>query len=285
MPRIFRTQPEYERLLIKEFLSALGYTISRPKWPDKPDALLTLCKGAGKTRVGIEHTEYFNDTVAGKMSPLTPVDEFWRIVQTSLVRRIGHRRHLTGISARVCFAEKLPVPPNGTELARRLAKELVDFIEAHPVRESQRILWRARDFDERCPTLRSLLASLSLLRETDDVGFASRCSWTCSNVVTGHVGLNVRYIKSAIENKNKKAGNYAWSDANEKWLLIAASGATLSNHAGPPMQNVDWAETELMELCRNSPFDRIVLWERVLCWYKWVKPDRRIVQYRNPYIH
>ncbi len=284
MPRIYRTQKEYERFLIKEFLCDLGYRISRPKWQDRPDALLTLSKGRRQKRVAIEHTDYFNDTVAGQRSPLTPYDEFWRIVQASLVRRISHRSHLIGISARVHFRKNLSKPKSRTELARQLAKELVDFVEAHPVRRSEHFRWWSRDFDDRYPTVQSLLAFLLLSRRTDHAVIASRCSWICSNVTTGAIGFTLRYIKTAIENKNKKASNYTWVDTNEKWLLIAASGATLSHQAGPPIQNANWTDAKLKELCRNSPFDRIIFWERTRCWYKWLKPDRRIVQYRNPYV-
>ncbi len=287
MPRIYRTQKEYEGFLIREFLGHLGYRISNPKWQERPDALLTLSKRARRKRVAVEHTDYFNDTVHGQRSPLTPTDEFWKAVQASLVRRISHRKDLTGILATVRFTNNLPnpaKPSNYCQLSRSLATELVAFVEAHPVRKSQHIQFRHRDFNG-YQTLESLLSSILLSRWTDDVVLASRCSWTCSNVTTGGIGLNLSYIKTAIENKNKKANNYEnWGDAREKWLLISASGSNLSNHAGPPMQNVNWADSELLDLCRNSPFDRIVFWERIRNWYKWLKPSKEVVQYKDPYI-
>lgn len=283
MPKIYRTPKECERFLIGEFLCHLGYRVSSPSWQDTPDALVTLSKARSKKRVAVEHTEYFNDTVAGQRSPLTPYDDFWRFVQASLVRRISHRKHLTGISARVDFKKRLSKPTNHTELARQLAMELVDFVEAHPVERSKHVSWQFRGLVHRYPTIQSLLNSLILSRWTNHEVVASRCSWTCSNVATGHIGLSLCYIKTAIENKNKKADKYNWGDTSEKWLLIAASGATLSNLAGPAKQDVNWTDTDLMELCRNSPFDRIVFWERTRCWYKWLKPEERIMQYRNPY--
>ena len=280
MPRIYRTQKQYEGFLIREFLGHLGYRISNPKWQERPDALLTLSKGKNKTRVAIEHTDYFNDTIAGKQSPLSPISEFWKLVQASLVRRISHRKHLTGILARVNLAKS----KNPTKLARQLATELVDFVETHPVGKSAHVRWTSRDLEQH-PTLQSLVATILLSRWTNDEVFASRCSWTCCNITTGGIGLNLGYIKAAIENKNKKANNYEnWGDANDKWLLIAASGSILSNHAGPPMQNVNWADSELLDLCRNSPFDRIVFWERIRNWYKWLKPSTEVVQYKDPYI-
>lgn len=286
MPRVWRTQKEREQFLIREFLDHLGYRISSPKWQERPDALLTLAKGKSKKRVAIEHTDYFNDTVAGQQSPLTPIDDFWKVTQASLVRRISHRKHLTGILATVGLKRNLQLSANCTTQAKQLARELVSFVEAHPVRMRQPLTFRHRDFNG-YSTLISLCASLLLLRKTNVAVLASRCSWTCLNITTGGIGLNLGYIKSAIQNKNKKATSYNnWGCAKEKWLLIAAGGRNLlSNQAGPPMQNVNWADPQLLGLCCGSPFDRIVFWESIRCWYKWLKPRKNVVQYKNPYIN
>ena len=281
MPRIYRTQKQVEQLLIREFLDHLGYRISNPEWPDRPEALLTLSKGGRRKRVAIEHTEYFNDTLAGSISPLTVIDEFWRLVQASLIRRISHRKHLTGISARVKLKSNLSLPRRLVKQqnsAIQLAKELVNFVESHQVRQSEHLRFRCREFKGNL-ILESMLSELRLSRWTNDAVRASRCSWICSNISTGYICLNLEYIKSAIESKNKKANRYNWGNANEKWLLIAASGGNLSNNAGGPIQNVNWADPDLLNLCCNSLFDRIVFWERIRCWYKWLKPSQNIVTY------
>ena len=84
MPRIKRTQKEVEKFLIREFfVDALGYSISKPDWTESPDAILTLRTNGVRKRIGIEHTDYFNDTVAGWCSPLTPIEMFWDCVQAS----------------------------------------------------------------------------------------------------------------------------------------------------------------------------------------------------------
>ena len=282
MPRIYRTQKECEQLLIREFVGHLGYRISNPVWQERPDSLLTLSRGNRRKRVAIEHTEYFNDTVAGQRSPLTPIDDFWKDVQASLARRISHRRHLTGITANVKLKSDLSIQGSSPELARQLAKELVNFMEAHQVRQSEVLRFRCRDFHG-YPTLVSMLSSLWLLRGTDDAVPASRCCWICANITTGYIRLNLKYIKSSIKNKNKKATGYNWGNANEKWLLIAASSSNLSNNAGPASQKVNWVDPELLGLCCESLFDRIVFWERIRCWYKWFKPSKEVVQYDNLY--
>ncbi len=275
MPRIYRNQKEIEQFLIREFVSHLGYSISNPKWSERPDALLTLSKDKKGKRVAIEHTEYFNDTEAGHLSPLTPIAEFWQLVQASLVRRVSHRKHLTGILTTINIKRNLSL---FKELAGKLAKELVNFVEAHQVRQSQHLNFRRHDFNG-YPMLGSMLSWLILSRWTDDAVLASRCSWTCSNITTGGICLSLEYIKSAIENKNEKATGYNWGNANEKWLLIAASGKNLSNKAGKAGQNVNWADPDLLDLCCESPFDQIVFWERSCHWYKWLKPSEKEVQY------
>jgi len=278
MPRIYRTQKECEQFLIREFLGHLGYRISNPVWTERPDSLLTLSKSNRSKRVAIEHTEYFNDTVAGQCSPLTPIDNFWKDVQASLARRISHRKHLTGILASVKFKDNLFIPSSTTELSRQLAMEIVAFMEAHPIRQSKRLLFHNRKFND-FKMLKSMLSRLSLSRWTDDAVLATRCSWTCSNITTGGITLSLEYVKSSIKNKNKKATNYNWHNADEKWLLIAASGGNLSNNAGPSTQNVNWADSELIDLCRKSTFEKIVFWERIRGWYKWLKPSKEAVQY------
>ena len=104
-----------------------------------------------------------------------------------------------------------------------------------------------------------------------------RLTWQCGNIDTGGIGLNLNYIRTAVGKKNKKAANYDWQFADEKWLLIVAEGNTLSEHAGPSEER-EWNDSELRTLCCASPFDRIYFWERGRRWYKSLKPDRRIVR-------
>jgi hypothetical protein len=280
MSRIYRNKKEYEQFLIREFLGNLGYKISNPVWQESPDSLVTLSKRNIMKRIAIEHTDYFNDTRAGRRSLLTPIDEFWKDVQNSLAMRISHRRHLSGIIMNVQFKDNLQKPSNPLELSMQLAKELVDFMESHPVRKSGTLSFRNHQFNS-IPLMEDMLSSISLLWITDESYLASRCNWICSNITTGWVEISLEYIKSAIGNKNKKAINYKWNSAEEKWLLIAASGIIISNKAGPATQNVNWSDYKLFDLCCRSPFDRIVFWERSRNWYKWLKPSRKIKNIRK----
>jgi len=279
MPRVYRTKKEVERFLIQEFCHVLGYSISGPVWRrERPDALLTLTQGKNKKRIALEHTDYFNDTLAGERSPRTPVDEFWQRVQASLVSRLSRRKHLIGISARVRLKSNLPVSKRDVELARRLAAELIGFAESHPLEVGQILTWSSRDLRE-YRALQSMVTNMILSRGSDDGVFASRWSWLCSNTATGGVGLSLNYIRSAIDRKNKKSATYDWPDADEKWLLIAASGNTISNCAAPLMRGMNWDDCDVAGLCAVSPFDRIVFWERPWSWYKWLKPVEPAVEY------
>lgn len=288
MPRVKRTKKEREGFLIREFLAALDYRGSRLKLTESPDAFVTVSKRKQTQRIGIELTDYFNNTTAGKGSPLTPIAHFWELVQASLVRRISHRKHLTGLDASVTLQPKLvPEPWNcpafAKQLAQQLAGALVAFAETHPVEHLTHRLFNRHELQQ-SPVLSPLVSSLRLSRVAKPSRFVSRSSWKCFNISVGFIGLSVGYITSAVQQKNRKSLTYSRNGAQELWLVIAAAGDTLSNHAGPFSVCRELVDSQLMSLCQNSPFDRIIFWERIRCWYKWLKPDEPAVQYRNPYV-
>jgi hypothetical protein len=158
--------------------------------------------------------------------------------------------------------------------ARELAKELLDFLEAH-LDSGSALFQRRADFAE-YPRMKGAVASLEW-RRTDGFDW---CHWTCQNISFGFVGINLGRITSAIADKNKEAAMYNWCAASEKWLLIAASGSHPSNAAGPANQQVNWSDANLAVLCRESPFDKIFFWDRGTRWYKSLKPDETVVEYR-----
>jgi hypothetical protein len=204
-------------------------------------------------------------------------------VHASFVCQVSHRKHLTDINAIIKFNNgNLNLPTKLGEQkkpARQLAKELIDFVEAHQVGQSEPLQFRYRDFNG-YPKLESMLSWLRL-SETDDAVCVFRRSLACYNITTGGIGVRLEYIKSAIKKKNKKATKYNWGDANEKWLLIAASSDIISNHAGRAMPKVNWEDPELLDLCCESLFDRIIFWEKVSCWYKWLKPSEKVVEFKR----
>lgn len=226
--------------------------------------------------MAIEHTDHYHDTVAGKGSSLSPVAEFWRLVTSSLVRRISHRKHLTGLIGTVELKEDLALAA-GKRIARQLqarqfAKELIDFAEAHPIEGHSRWqFFRPRHFASH-PAMANLLESLRIARVSDEPMPASSCAWRCHNVSTGHIAASLPYIKSAIAQKNKKAAKYEnWGKADEKWLLIVAGGGDVNTHAPRFQRDMKSRDSDLKKLCCASPFDKIVFWERIGRWHKWLK--------------
>lgn len=285
MGRVYRKPKEVEQFLIREFVcDALHYTICRAEWCEAPDAILTVQKGRARNHIAIEHTGYFNDTTAGECSPLTPIADFWRSVQTSLAHRIGHRKHLADLTGRVWlnpkhFADRRPDPMTQEKLSRDFAEDLVDFLESHAIADSARFPAhsahaRGTEFSD-FPLLESMVASMSVRRIPGGV-LRPLCNWLCENISTGCIGLSLENIRTTVRNKNNKAANYNWRSADEKWLLIVAACGNLSENAGLP-QDREWDDSELRALCCESPFDRIYFWERARRWYKALKPSRRIV--------
>jgi hypothetical protein len=285
MGKTYRTQKQGEKDLIREFVRASGYSISRPQWVESPDAVLTLRKGTVMSRAAIEITDYYNDTDAGECSPRTPIFDFWDAVQTSVIRRISHRTNLADIQAFVTLRENRIPQQNGKKLAvvqqdaRRLAQDVVAFVNVHEIPVLSPVKFTSNDFAG-YPTLESLVTSMSVYRIGGGCR-AHRCGWRCSNTSFGFIGTDVDRIKIAIDRKNTKAARYNWRSANEKWLLIAASGSSPSNRAGPPDQLVNWSDPQLQQVCGNSPFQRIFFWDYVLCWYKSLKPDEPAVSYAS----
>ena len=277
-------QKEDEKILIQKFLEKkLHYTISQFKLSEKPDAFLNL-KGKVE-RVAIELTRYFNDTVSGECSPLTSIEEFWEKVETSLCQQVSHRKHLSDIEeCRVKLNISPEIRGDNISLANQVAEEIVDFLEKHSFSGRKRF----PPANARPPiaifsgfsTLENMV-SYMWIHWKKGGDYYPYNNWICENISTGCIGLDLNYIKSAIKAKNEKATEYNWQPTDEKWLLIAANGKILSNKAGPPEQQVDWNDSELGDLCRESPFDKIIFWEYVRDWYKSLKPNCPIVRYEK----
>lgn len=277
MPRVRRSKPQRERLLIREFIHHLKYRITRVEWQERPDALVTLIGSDGRRRVGIELTEHFSDTAAGNCSPLTPVDEFWHLVEASLVRRISHRKAILGIEGCIRFKPNLPLAQGkgkdkrNVVPARAIAAQIIDFIETKLVGEAfDHRVFHKREFIG-YPLMNCHVDYFRLSRCQTSSGRASTCSWTCFNTNTGNIGLSLSYLKASIAAKNKKAPDYEnWGNATEKWLLIVCGAGFVSSQAASINRRLK-PDSQLKTLCRRSPYDRIVVFDRVHNWHRWLK--------------
>ncbi len=191
-------QKELEKFLFLEFFEKkLHYTISQLDLSENPDAFLILKRKGERVAVAIEHTSYFNDTVSGKCSPLTPISEFWEKVQTSLCQQVSHRKHLSDIEeCRVKLNISPEIRGDNISLANQVAEEIVDFLEKHPFSGHKRFPpANARPsiaIFSGFPTLESTVSYILIWRNKG--GDYPYRSWICDNISTGCIGLDLNYI-------------------------------------------------------------------------------------------
>ncbi len=268
-------QNKLERILISEFVKQLGFHIASATWQDKPDALLTLTKGGRQSNVAIEHTEYCNDTEAGRPSPRSAIQDFWSDVSKSLVRRISQRPALNALSGLCTLREPMRGLPSRDRVstAREFASEFVQLLLQNQFDKGKsRTFWR-QDFDA-FPHLKEYCESISA-KNWERRGWNRQVStrtWTCQNLTAGGVGFSTAYLVSAVKRKTSKAEGYNWCGADEKWLLIAASGKNPSHHVGGNFDFYSWNDPCLRCACVQSPFDRIYLWDVARSWHRQLKP-------------
>jgi len=94
--------------------------------------------------------------------------------------------------------------------------------------------------------------------------------WHCSNIAAANIGVRRSHLADLISRKSAK--QFTWTPGAEKWLLVYASGGTVTSRAGPPPPDESiWDDKELVAACQGSFFDRIYLWERVRTWHKRLK--------------
>lgn len=271
MPRIYRTPKEREKYLIRGFVKRLGYRIIRAQWQERPDAVLTLCMNGERIRVGIEQTEYFSDAPAGDPSPTGGLAEFWTFVIRSIERRTARKPELKSALVNVRFQECVGLPKDReqrVEMATRLAKELVGFVsESLPNQGNGPHPCTIRVFPDTYPMLRCILRTIRIAVTRDGHRQFARTTWTCSNIVTGHVAFQFDHVQSIVDQKARKSKTYEWGNPDERWLLITASGNTVAQSTGPSMAWSKMDSKELRNRCPKSPFDRIWFWDYADDWH------------------
>ena len=269
-----RTKKEAERFLAREFLAFMGFKLIRLVSAEKPDIFATVEKGERRLRVGIELTEYYVDAPPSTRSgsPTARVEDFWQEVQTSIRRRVAQRRELWHVTGLVFLKEK-EVPKGGVALG--VARELVELAMEQAVPPQGEACLAI--FSSSYPLLRQFVSEVYL----SGTGRAIRLSWTCGTTSAANVGVVSQYIIEIIRTKSAKAEAYDWKGAQERWLLICATGSPIVSSAGPHPEFVDWKNAHLVEAAKNSGFDRLFFWERPWDWCKPLWPDGEIVSKEN----
>ena len=280
MPRLRRTQKEYERLVICDFLRSMGYSVSRPVWRERPDAVLTVRRGGIVTRVGIEHTDYYADTCPGQPSPGADLVALWDEVQTSLARRIGQRKSLAHTTGLVTLkAQRPPFPHKAqqrTLVARELAADLVQVALANSLAAGEERL--ITTWPTACGILGRYVKRIRLWQRDSSLRFDPRFNWRCANASAARVGIVVPYVVEAVARKTAKARSYNWGAIDERWLLLTAGAKTVFQGGGRHPDHVNWSQAGLRSTCAKSGFDRIFVWEHVHRWCKPLWPEGPVVR-------
>ena len=275
------SKEELERLFIEEYLDGCGDKGWEIEQGDRPDCILHRTKDSKTYKVGVEIVRYSPDSSPGgkdKCPPKARLITFWKKVQTICTKRVTEDDSLKGINVTVRFneAEVQEKLPDSTAFAENLLHaikgnlpEVSEELKPVSIKLSKTGLFRA-------------VNSLHCIRSDTAILGTSPHDWVCGNQVSGHPGLVPTRVSDVVRHKIDKSENYNCKDYGEMWLLIVASDSS-SFGAGPFPFESAWRSEELealKSLCRESPFDKIVFWERRLCWCKSLKPWEESV---NPF--
>ena len=262
-------QKKIELRIIRAFLRFAGYRFLRVAPHEKPDSIVTFTKHGKPWRCGIEQTEYHVDSVPGQASPGRRIYGMWRLIQSSINRRISHRPQLIHTTGLV-FLRKVSGLTKPTQ--KGLAGELVRLALEFPVdRDGEQTI---TNFSSSYPLLRLHIREVFL----QGTGCASNVGWECGDANISSIGLSDESLTSIVEQKNIESRQYSWSQADERWLLISASGQTVFNSAGRRSEYINWSSPKLKSACQAACFDRIFFWDQLYNWYKEVWPGAPIVQ-------
>ncbi len=274
-----KSRKSIEIRIIREFLSFMGCKVLRMTSNEKPDAFMIIEEAGKRKKVGVEHTEYHVDAPPGESSLGKRTYGFWRLVQSSIRRRVRQRpkiQHMTGLvflkgNKKDCLPD--PETSQAKNLAKDLAGELVKLaLDSKLAPNGKQTI---RKFLDESPLLRDYVRKVELA----GTGSARCVSWECADANVSSIGVSAEEIAVIIQNKAKKFPKYKWYDVSERWLLISASGATVFNLAGARTEHVDWGLRELLDACSSAGVDRIFFWDRAFNWYKEVWPSGRLVKH------
>jgi hypothetical protein len=280
------TQERREKTLVKEFLRFKSVRVHRLRSSTEfasgsqhsgstgPDIKVRCSRRGQEHLVGIEVTEYQVDR-GPYGSPARARAEFWRRIWR-ILRRNYFPRLCDLWPFDVVVTPRQEAPPRTTE-ARVVARELVDFVLAHPsanddpaVFRSARQRGKAGVFDDYA-ALRRCVDNVLIRRRSGRT--VDPPYWRLGGAAM--VGVDPSQIARTISAKGKKGGCYDLTDTDECWLLICATGETVCDRAGPRMEGKELLkDTDVRDAVRRSGFDRVVFWERVGKWECTLFPRR-----------
>ena len=260
-----RKKKEIERSYIRECLELMGYQVRRLIMREKPDAQAIVHKDGRNMQIGIELTRYHVDAPPGTCggSPGSCLDSFWREVQRSLERRVTRMKRPPTVDALTFLKpDARPRPAD----ARLFAAELLRLMIASSPKRGE-TKW-IESFSPQCGLLRKYA---SKVRFTDAYPLVL-LHWHCANTSAAMIGVSMDCITKHVEEKASKAKRYDWGNADERWLIICASGRPIVSGGGARPDQLDWRNDELTRACAASGFGRIFFFELVRRWCQPVWP-------------
>ena len=265
---------EAELFIVREFLEQLdGYCLVNLTPSEPPDAFADVVAGDKKLVLGIELRGYHVDesfAEDGCGSPGRRLHESWQRTQDTIRRFCEDSPDLRSIMGSVSLRDKKNPPPMSE--AERLAEELVSLAGNNSPMPGGTVHISTFGTDE--PFLGAYVRKVTL-RHLDGVVCPH---WHCPQADAANINVSPDRLVSIITEKARKAKQYEWRHADERWLLIAATGETVFNSGTPCPEFVEWDAGELKEACRDAAFDRIFFWDRIRNWYVEIWPSGELIQ-------
>ena len=246
-----------EKSLVRTFFEkVLGQTVRRllGRHPPRPDVYCVVERGGTTALVEVELVEYHVDTRFGIKggSPGERLYDFCRRVQDSLRRRLSKKPIKVDVGYTLIDASAVNISE-----ARAFADELVRLARGFDFSVSE--VASIEGFQPEFPLLARYVQTMTLRKVNY---FAVR--WRCTDVSIGSVGASPKIVAALVQRKSKK--KYKWAKNTEKWLLVCASGRTIVGHAGPPIAATALQDPDLLQVCQNSPFDRVYFTDLTRGW-------------------
>lgn len=276
---------------IKDFLSSAGLIIESIETSENPDAVFTIREPQQKKtyRVGIEHTDYYNDATPGKPSQGQLLYEFWDNVTGFVESKIGDESDLRCIKGHfklnkqelISKAHKIGSKEEALNLAEAISNELISLIKKFSVDNAaeysyaayHRIPENTLPIPAEYPNLKNYVLQIDL----EKVDFWQSFKHALyANVNAAHIGVSIPVLIKIIENKKEKYRNYCSEHIVELWLLIAAPATTVHNATHSHPNFVNWLDAKLLNECKSANFDKIFFWSRKHpCWHHRIWPERQ----------
>lgn len=275
---------------IKDFLSSAGLIIESIETSENPDAVFTIREPQQKKsyRVGIEHTDYYNDATPGKPSQGQLLYEFWDNVTGFVESKIGDESNLRCIKGYfklnkqelISKAHKIGSKEEALNLADAISNELISLIrkfsEDNAAEYSYAAYRRIPENTLPIPVEYLNLNNYVLQIKLEKVDLLQSFKHALhANVKGAYIGVSIPLLIKIIENKKEKYCNYYNEHVDELWLLIAAPATTVHN-ASPSHPNfINWLDAKLLNECKSVNFDKIFFWShKSPAWHHQIWPEK-----------